>query len=155
VVAPRARRARRHRLASAERLINASRIPRRRAPSLNGPSVARSRAAQLLKAVEDYVEKRNLPEALGKKISAYFEYQHRKHGSGTAEIYEQLPNSIKVKVSIAQYLRQMQATWVFHGCARAAQPRRASYSHLRAAPPPLPLWATARRRGSASKPRSS
>jgi CRP-like cAMP-binding protein len=74
------------------------------------------RFKELLKAVESYTRSNRLPPAVASRIRAHFEFQHRHSSSSTNSVFEQLPPSLRTQVASEQYLKEMQATWVFHAC---------------------------------------
>lgn len=60
--------------------------------------------------------RRRLPPSVARKMSAHFDFQHRKQSSGTEAVFLQLPLSLRLRVASARYYRQIEHAWIFHGC---------------------------------------
>ena len=70
---------------------------------------------ELIKAVEEYATRRRLPPAVGRKMIAHFEFQHRKQSSGTEAVFQQLPLSLRLRVAGARYHDRVSRAWVLYG----------------------------------------
>jgi ankyrin repeat protein len=70
----------------------------------------------LLKAVEEYATRRNLPPDASRKMLGYFEFQHKKRASGSEAVFQQMPLSLRLRIATARYYKLVERARIFYQC---------------------------------------